>query len=165
MIKKKGILVAVCVLFAAAAVVCVLVLLGVFKNTDPIYGTFEYVNPDGSIAVVTMTESDVHFENVLFETSEKNSAYLYALDEFRETEEIIDEEKFEKRIEELASNMNYEAMFNGKTVPYSSVKYIEEYNQYYYYITNAQTGEYGLSLCVDLSSRKLSIADMMFDLK
>lgn len=126
-------------MFALGAVVAVLALNGVFRNTDPIYGTFEYVKADGSVAVVTMTEKYAYFENVPFEGSEQNSAYLYAKDEFNTSEEKIDNEKLRNRI--------------------------AEYNQYYYYITNEKTGKYGLSLCVDLSTKTLSIADMMFKLK
>ncbi len=163
--KKKIIIIVISVLFALGAVVAVLALNGVFRNTDPIYGTFEYVKADGSVAVVTMTEKYAYFENVPFEGSEQNSAYLYAKDEFNTSEEKIDNEKLRNRIEELVKDMDYDIMFNGKTVAYTDVKYIEEYNQYYYYITNGKTGKHGLSLCVDLSTKTLSIADMMFKLK
>lgn len=161
--KTKHIIIAGSALLAA--VVVVLVISGVFQSTGPIYGTFEYVNADGTVAAVTMTKTDAYFENVSFEASEQNSAYLYAMDEFRETEEKIDNEKLETRIQELTSTMDYDTIFNGKTVPYTDVDYIEEYNQYYYYITNDETGKYGLSLCVDLSTKTLSIADMMFNLR
>ena len=63
--KTKHIIFAISVLLVAVAVV--LVISGGFRNTDPIYSAFEYVNVDGTVATVTMIKTDSHFENISFE--------------------------------------------------------------------------------------------------
>lgn len=164
--KHKVVIIAsLTVLAAIGGTIGVIAAKNVFKKNTPLYGTFAYKNADGSVATVTMTEQNAHFENVDFTTAQKNAAFLYAMDEYKEAEKKPDNEELEKKIDALSSDMHYDSLFQGKTVDYTETKFIEEYSQYYYYISNDETGPYGLSLCVDLDTKSLSIADMLFTLQ
>lgn len=75
--------------FLAVAGVAIWVIATSKKNT-PLYGTFEYKNTDGSVATMTITEQNAHFENVDFTFPEENAALFWALDEFEKVEKKVD---------------------------------------------------------------------------
>lgn len=139
-------------------------LIAASKKNAPLYGTFVYQNVDGSVATVTITEQNAHFENVDFTSAQINAALWLAVDEFKEAEKeaVLGDEELEQRQDEILSGMDFDAAFQGKTVAYTDTKFIEEYSQYYYYIINDETGPYGLNLCIDLNSKVLIIEDMRF---
>ena len=165
--KKKNYLQTDMILLAVVAVISILALIFskfVFVNRGPIYGTFSYLNQDGTTATIRISEQSAFFENVRFTTVQGNIAYLMLRDEYARSDKELDNEDMGKKVEELAEKMDYDAIFNGNEVPYSEVRYIEEYNQYYYYIYISEDNKYGLSLCADIPSKTLSLADMEFEL-
>ena len=152
-------------LLTTVAVLCILQSQGFFFDKSPIYGTFEYKNEDGSIAKVVLTEKTVYCENVDYSGIMINASWYMVKDDLKSSSEkkdiTIDE--FGELQEKYQKEWDFETAFDDKTSSVDTTQYIEEYNQYYYYVNYPPTNSHGLEICVDLQRKTLTMADMEFE--
>ena len=151
-------------LLTTGAVLCILQSQGFFFDKSPIYGTFEYKNEDGSIAKVVLTEKTVYCENVDYSGIMINASWAMVKDDLKTSpKEDITMEEFGELQEKYQKEWDFDTAFDNKTSSINTTKYIEEYNTYCYYVNYPPTGSHGLSICVDLQRKTLTMADMDFE--
>ena len=161
--KRKTVIIIIASLAFLAVAGAVIWLIASSKKNTPLYGTFVYTNADGSVATVTITEQNAHFENVDFTSAQQNAAFFWAVEEFKEAERELNLEELGQRQDEILSVMDFDSLFQGKTVDYTETKFVDDV--YIYYIINEETGPDGLVLIVNPNSKKLSIAGNVFALQ
>ena len=161
--KRKTVIIIIASLAFLAVAGAVIWLIASNKKNTPLYGTFVYTNADGYVAAVTITEQNAHFENVDFTSAQRNAAFKWAVEEFKEAERELNLEKLGQRQDEILSVMDFDSLFQGKTVDYTETKFVDDV--YIYYIINEETGPLGLTLVVNPNSKRLSIADKLFALQ
>ena len=163
-IKKSKLLIFTILIIAIITGIAVGIFysMGGFVNRKPLYGTFEYKNEDGSIAKVVLTETTVYCENVNYDAIMVNASWYMVKDDLAATpeKENIDMDEFGRLQEEYRKGWDFKSAFDGKTSKIDYMKYIEEYNQYYYYVNYPPTGSHGLDICVDLETQTLIMADV-----
>ena len=164
--KKSKIITIIVLIIAVVTAIAlgVVYATGGFVDRSPLYGTFQYKNEDGSIAKVMLTEKTVYCENVDYSGIMINASWAMVKDDLKTSpKEDITMEEFGELQEKYQKEWDFETAFDDKTSSINTTKYIEEYNTYCCYVNYPPTGSHGLSICVDLQRKTLTMADMDFE--
>ena len=164
--KKSKIITIIVLIIAVVTAIAlgVVYATGGFVDRSPLYGTFQYKNEDGSIAKVMLTEKTVYCENVDYSGIMINASWAMVKDDLKTSpKEDITMEEFGELQEKYQKEWDFETAFDDKTSSVDTTQYIEEYNQYYYYVNYPPTNSHGLEICVDLQRKTLTMADMDFE--
>lgn len=144
------------------SVFIILLALGKFKNNNPIYGEFVYMNDDGSEAKVVLNDKNVYFENINYESIEEVVATYVALDELNKNNKNYEKSELDELRKKYLEQMNFESYYDKNKLPIDETLYVEEEQQFYYYLYYPNIGKNGMEISVDIKEKVLSIGDMEF---
>ncbi|MDR2546169.1 MAG: hypothetical protein LBC96_01495 [Lachnospiraceae bacterium] len=137
----------------------IVLFISTTPSTKPLYGSFTYINDDGSVVVVVLTESTIYIENLEYEeykNLEKNAALSLTINYLNENNLPVElGEEFGRIQQDFMKNMDFSSLYNNKEIPITEVRYDEINNAYDYSIRNPKDGSPGIWLWVDINRKEM----------
>ncbi|MCL2253370.1 MAG: hypothetical protein FWC09_02920 [Lachnospiraceae bacterium] len=161
---KRKIIASISIIALILASIIIFVLSA--PNTKPLYGKFTYINEDGSIAVITLTESTVKIENLEsdeYKNQEKGAAFRFAYDYLIENDLPLElGETFDEIQRGFMENMDFASIFENKELIITEIHYFKEHNRYDYFVDNPLDGTPGIKFWFDIKKKELNIGLKVF---